>query len=99
MVHTESDTNEFAIDGLMADTEYQFQLRGIYGDEEGAYSPLSEPIKTKKSLGTKMIEFAEKKQDGTPSIHKLITTENAQARNEAKRTKKVFLGMNNNYEI
>lgn len=87
--------NFTTITGLMADTEYVFQVCGLFKDQEGPYGPVSDSIKTKKSLATTLLEFCgEPKNSNTvPLIYQLPFEENINARNESARTRQLFLGI------
>ena len=41
----------------MANTEYSFQIRGVFGDQEGQYGPINDDIRTKQSLATTLLDF------------------------------------------
>lgn len=82
------------ITGLMADTEYVFQVRGLFGDQEGPYGPVSDCIKTKKSLATTLLNFCVKPDSKmVPLRYQLPVEENINARNESARTRQLILGM------
>lgn len=91
--------NFTTITGLMADTEYVFQVCGLFKDQEGPYGPVSDSIKTKKSLATTLLEFCgEPKNSNTvPLIYQLPFEENINARNESARTRQLFLGIIYNF--
>lgn len=85
--------NKVVINGLMADTEYRFQVRGIYKDQEEPYGPISDVIKTQESLATKILESC------GPSIAKsfppkyiLPLQENRMSRDNVARTRQFTLG-------
>lgn len=92
-IETDSGENTFTISELMADTEYIFQVRGIYGDDEGPFSPVTEEIKTEKSLATSLLGFCIQNNDPncTP-IYLLPVKENPHARNDSARTRQLVLG-------
>lgn len=76
----------------MANTEYVFQIRGVYGDQEGSYGPANYNIQTPQSLATQLLEFSECVRRGDPSIFKLDADEIKEARNESAKIKKLCLG-------
>lgn len=43
---TDADQNQITIAGLMADTIYVFQVRGVFQDQEGGYGPANDTVKT-----------------------------------------------------
>lgn len=92
-IETDSDENTITISELMADTVYIFQVRGIYGDEEGPFSPITEEIKTQKSLATSLLGICILNNDTncTP-IYLLPVKENPLARNNSARTRQLVLG-------
>lgn len=77
----------------MANTKYTFQVRGIFGDQEGPFGQSNEDIETKKSLATILLEFSELQSKTTnPSIYLLPVEENGKARNKSARTRQLILG-------
>lgn len=91
-IETDSSQNFLVITGLMATTEYMFQVRGVFGYLEGPYSPVSDIIATKESLATQILGFCELMKQGDPSIYLLPAEENIKARNENARTKQLIFG-------
>lgn len=93
-VETDSSENTITISELMADTEYIFQVRGIFGDEEGPFSPVTKEIKTEKSLATSLLGFCGDfvNNDNCPPIYLLPVKENPLARNNPARTRQLVLG-------
>lgn len=89
---TDSSQNFLVITGLMATTEYIFQVRGVFGDFEGPYSPVSENIATKESLATQLLGISTLLKKGDPSIYLLPAEENIKARNEIAKTKQLIFG-------
>lgn len=87
--------NYTTVTGLMADTEYVFQVRGLFEDQEGPYSPVSDIIKTKKSLATTLLNFCGKPENSKtfPLRYQLPLDENLNARNESARTRQFLLGI------
>lgn len=91
--NTDSDENNVNISGLIANTKYTFQVRGIFGDEEGPYGPANEDIETKKSSATALLKSAVLQSNTKcPPIYFLPVKENKNARNTSARTKQVTLG-------
>lgn len=80
------------ITGLMANTEYVFQIRGVFEDQEGIYGPANYDIQTPQSLASQLLEFSECIRRGDPSIFKLNAEEIKEARNEFAKIKKLCLG-------
>lgn len=79
----------------MANTEYSFQIRGVFGDQEGQYGPINDDIRTKQSLATTLLDFTVLLDDSTsPSKYQLPVEENKNARNENARTRQLILGSN-----
>lgn len=76
----------------MTTTEYMFQVRGVFGDVEGPYSPVSDNIATKESWATQILGFCKLLQQGSPSKYLLPAEENMKARNENARTKELIFG-------
>lgn len=75
------------ITGLMAYTKYVFQVRGIFGYQEGPYGPVSEDIETTKSLATTLLDFSVlQSKTIIPPVYLLPVQENANARNTTART-------------
>lgn len=92
-IETDSDENHIIVSGLMANTKYTFQVRGIFGDQEGPFGQSNEDIETKKSLATILLEFSEHQSKTTnPSIYLLPVEENGKARNKSARTRQLILG-------
>lgn len=90
---TKTEENYATIKGLLENTEYTFQIRGVFGDQEGPYGPVNDKIKTKKSLGTTMLDRCILQDDSQkPYKYKLPTVENKDARNENARSRQFILG-------
>lgn len=90
---TDSDENNIMITGLMANENYIFQVRGIYGDQEGPYGAVSEDIYTKKSLATTLLEFSVlQRNTDCPRIYILPVEENKSARSTTARFRMFTLG-------
>lgn len=93
-IETDSDENHITVSGLMANTEYIFQVRGIFGDQEGPFGLVNEKIKTKKSLATTLLGNSQLQSDDIcPFKYLLPVTENKNARNKIARTRQLILGM------
>lgn len=92
-METDSGENNITISELMANTKYIFQVRGIFGDEEGPYSPVSEDIETKQSLATFFLGSSALINDkNCPPLYLLPVKENTLARNNFARTRQLVLG-------
>lgn len=76
----------------MANTEYIFQIRGVFEDQEGSYGPANYDIQTPHSLATQLREFSECVRRGDPSIFKLYVEEIKEVRNQSAKIKKLCLG-------
>lgn len=89
---TDSDENHI-VSGLMANTKYTFQVRGIFGDQEGPFGKINENIETTKSLATVLLDFSQlQNKTYSPSIYLLPVEENRNARNKSARTRQLILG-------
>lgn len=76
----------------MAKTEYTFQVRGVFEDVDGPYSPVSDSIMTRESLATHILGFCKILKDAHPSKYLLPAEENIKARNENARTRQLIFG-------
>ena len=94
LIETSQDSNYTTITKLMPDTEYIFQVRGVFGDLEGPYGPVSDSIVTLKSPTTDILKSCKyTTQEKSPKLlYHLPLRENIRARNEKARTKKMILG-------
>lgn len=92
LAETDADQNRITINGMMADTEYKFQVRGVLNDQEGKYGPQSDVIKTTESLATYLLNFSHRVTDGNPPKYQLLTTELVKSRNPTAKTRKLILG-------
>ncbi|XP_048768023.1 uncharacterized protein LOC125674784 isoform X2 [Ostrea edulis] len=92
IIQTDINKNELNIEGLMANTTYIFQVRGVKGDIEGSYSPANEGIKTQESLASYLLGFSEQLTSGNPSKFELPLNENPRARNEQYKIRQICLG-------
>lgn len=88
---TNSDQSQITITGLMADTTYVFQVRGVFEDHKGEYSSEND-VQTFKSLATYLKDFSTEVTNGNPSIRQLLTKELENTRNKKEKTKKLILG-------
>ncbi|XP_062572462.1 uncharacterized protein LOC134234415 [Saccostrea cucullata] len=91
-VETEDNHNQIIINGLMADTVYTFQVRGVHQDQEGSYGPENSGIKTTESLATYLLKFSIKIENTNPPKYQLLTQENRRARNPKAKTRQLILG-------
>lgn len=89
---TDADQNQITIAGLMADTVYVFQVRGVFQDQEGGYGPTNDTVKTAESLATFLLKFSLLVDNGNPPKYQLVTEELKQARNRNAKTRKLILG-------
>lgn len=89
---TDADQNQITIAGLMANTVYVFQVRGVCQDQEGGYGPANEYVKTTESLATLLVNFSAPVDSGYPQKYKLLTEEHKQSRNFFAKTRKLILG-------
>lgn len=81
------------ITGLMADTGYKFQVRCIYEDQEESYGPISDIIKTQKSLATELLEFCgASSTNSSPPKYISPEQENKKSRNDDARKRQLILG-------
>lgn len=92
LAETDADQNRITINGLMANREYKFQVRGVLNDHEGSYGPQSDVIKTTESLATVLLEFSKLVADGNPSKYQLLAEELEKSRNPTAKTRKLILG-------
>lgn len=89
---TVGDQSKITITGLMADTTYVFQVRGVFKDYKGEYSTESSDVQTFKSLTTRLALLSMEVTPGNPSIRQLLAKELLNSRNDKAKTKKVILG-------
>lgn len=93
IAETDSTQNEITVRGLMANTTYVFQVRAVFGDQEGRYGPQSDDVITSQSLATKLLKFSILVKEGNPPIYRLLTEELPLSRNPTAKTRKLLLGM------
>lgn len=84
--------NFATITGLMANTEYIFQVRGVYGDQEGQFGPESDTICTNVSSARVFLEESKLQKKSNPSKYLLPVQENTSARNVKARTRQLYIG-------
>lgn len=89
---TDADQNHIIITGLMADTVYVFQVRGVFQDQEGGYGPVNDTVKTAESLATFLLKFSIIIDNGNPPKYQLLTQELKQSRNRIAKSRKLILG-------
>lgn len=89
---TDVDQNQLTINGLMADTTYIFQVRGVFDDQEGRYGPANDAVKTNESLATYLLNFSVRLTDMNPPKYQLFAKELKQSRNYVAKTRTVILG-------
>ncbi|XP_062622249.1 uncharacterized protein LOC134283784 [Saccostrea cucullata] len=92
IIQTDDNKNEITIEGLMADTTYIFQVRGVKGDIEGSYSQANDEIKTQASLASYFLAYSVQLSSGNPSKFELPFTENSRARNQHYKIRQICLG-------
>lgn len=92
IVETEDDQNQITITGLMANTKYVFQVRGVFQDQEGRYGCENDEIQTTESLATHLKKSSIQVADGNPPTYQLSTEEIKYSRNDLAKTKQVVLG-------
>lgn len=90
-VVTDADPNQLTINGLMADTTYIFQVRGVCNDQEGHYRPANDAVKTNESLTTYLLTFSVRINDMNPPKYQLFAQELKQSRNYVAKTRKLIL--------
>lgn len=76
----------------MANTNYIFQVRRVFQDQEGKYGPASDDVRTTESLATYLLGFAKQVADGNPKKYQLMMEELKDSRNSDAKTKQVILG-------
>lgn len=89
---TDVDQNQITIAGLMANTVYVFQVRGVFQDQEGKFGPVNDTVKTAESLATFLLKFSVLVDNSNPPKYQLITQELKQSRNRFGKTRKLILG-------
>lgn len=89
---TDADQNQKTISGLMADTVYVFQVRGVFQDQEGSYGPANDDVKTAESLATYLLRFSINVASGNPPKYQLMAQELKPSRNRSAKTRKLILG-------
>nr|XP_022286825.1 uncharacterized protein LOC111099705 [Crassostrea virginica] len=92
IVDTKDDSNSIIIKEMMANTIYVFQVRGVFGDLEGTYGPVSEDIATPESTSAKLLKACKRIAKTKPPRYRLPIKENKKARNSKARTKQMILG-------
>lgn len=90
---TDSNQNSVTLSGLMANKEYIFQVRGIFGDIEGPYGPESKSIRTKKSLATDLLDQSRSSKNSNPPKYIPPTKEILTARNPSAKTRQLIIGI------
>lgn len=90
---TNGNESQISITELMADTTYEFQVRGVFEDQKGEYSPANDNVQTIKSLATYLVELSTIVTPGNPEKRQLLAQELEKTRNVMAKTKKLILGM------
>ncbi|XP_078320634.1 uncharacterized protein LOC144617592 isoform X2 [Crassostrea virginica] len=91
-VQTDSDNNRVIITGLMADTRYTFQVKGIFKDQEGSYGPANDDIKTIESPAIGLLNTSTKVTNGNPPKYRPFMQEQVESRNPIAKTRKIIVG-------
>lgn len=90
---TNGNESQISITELMADTTYEFQVRGVFEDQKGEYSPANDDVQTIKSLATYLVDLSTIVTSGNPQKRQLFAQELEKSRNVMAKTKKIILGM------
>lgn len=90
---TNENESQISITELMADTTYEFQVRGVFEDQKGEYSPANDDVQTIKSLATYLVDLSTIVTSGNPEKRQLFAQELVKSRNVMAKTKKIILGM------
>lgn len=90
---TNGNESQISITELMADTTYEFQVRGVFEDQKGEYSPANDDVQTIKSLAMYLVGLSTKVTSGNPQKRQLFAEELEKSRNVMAKTKKIILGM------
>nr|XP_022290966.1 uncharacterized protein LOC111102491 isoform X2 [Crassostrea virginica] len=90
--YVDIEDNYATIRGLVANSEYIFQVRAVYEEQEGPYGPVSDVIKTHESSATMFLKFCVRQDNSTPARYLLPIVENVSARNKETRTRQMILG-------
>lgn len=89
---TDEDENQTTIFGLMSNTVYVFQVRGVFQDQEGNYGPASDDVETAESLTTYLLRSSINVASGNPPKYQLMAQELKPSRNSSVKTRKLILG-------
>lgn len=89
---TDGNQNQITITGLISETTYVFQVRGVFKDKKGEYSFENHDVQTLKSLATHLVNHSREVTPGNPALRQLLAKELENTRNEMAKTKKVILG-------
>lgn len=87
-----TERNKITINGLMAETPYVFQVRAVFGDQEGTYGPQCDDVITSESSTTILRTSSKLVKEGNPSIYKLKAKELNHSRNPTAKTRKFEFG-------
>lgn len=88
---TDADESQITITGLVPNTKYIFQVRGVYEDQEGEYGPENDEMQT-ESLDAYLSKISNRINQFCPSKYQLFVQEMKDARNVAAKTRKLNLG-------
>lgn len=97
IVRTDSNQNRQTIHGLMGNTNYTFQVRGLDGDFEGPYGSASDNILTKESKKERILRHSQLLCEASPSKFHIPMEENRSARNENARIRQMIIGQSNEF--
>lgn len=89
---TDADQNQITITGLMANTDYVFQVRGVFQDQEGSYGPANDDVKTAESLAAYLLRSSINVASGNPPKYQLMAQELKPSMNRSAKTRKLILG-------
>lgn len=88
---TNADESQITITGLMPNTMYIFQVRGVFEDQEGEYGPENDEMQT-ESLDAYLNKISTRITKSSPSKYQLFVQEMKDARNVTAKTRKLNLG-------
>lgn len=88
---TDADESQITITGLMPDTIYLFQVRGVFEGQEGEYGPEDDEMQT-ESLDAYLSKISTQITKSFPSKYQLFVQEMKDARNVTAKTMKLNLG-------
>lgn len=89
---TDGHRNQITLTGLISETTYVFQVRGVFKDNKGEYGSENHDVQTLKSLAKYLVDYSREVTPGNPALRQLLAKELENTRNEKAKTKKVILG-------